>query len=328
MKIAWDRGHGVGQDRGASGFIAEEEIINAVSDLSVAKLRSLGHEVLEVRPNVANTVEESLDIRCARANGWGADIFISEHANAGGGTGAEVYTNNADKLVEAQRYLQFMLQEGLLIHSSSRTDINSGIKDGSDLAVINGTSMKAMLIENCFVDTQADVDFYRSHVESFANAAVYGITGVDLRSKSAPATQPQVPQISVKYQAHVQNVGWQNWVKDGEISGSTGKGLRMEGIVILLENAPADMDLEIYGHVQNIGWQNVRHTGEVAGTVGKELRLEAIKMKLINAPGYQIEYSAHVQNKGWLEFVKDGVVAGTTGQGLRLEALKVRVVKC
>ncbi|WP_106059606.1 hypothetical protein [Clostridium vincentii] len=36
----------------------------------------------------------------------------------------------------------------------------------------------------------------------------------------------------VKYQAHVQDVWWQSWVKDGEIAGTTGQSKRMEAIRI------------------------------------------------------------------------------------------------
>jgi uncharacterized protein YjdB len=36
----------------------------------------------------------------------------------------------------------------------------------------------------------------------------------------------------VEYQAHVQNIGWQNWVKDGEVAGTTGQSKRMEAIKI------------------------------------------------------------------------------------------------
>ena len=34
------------------------------------------------------------------------------------------------------------------------------------------------------------------------------------------------------YRAYVQGQGWQDWVKDGEEAGTTGKNLRMEAIEI------------------------------------------------------------------------------------------------
>ena len=56
LKIAIDFGHGVGSDRGAVGFIAEETIINSVGTLVVNKLNALGHTVIEVRPTSASSV--------------------------------------------------------------------------------------------------------------------------------------------------------------------------------------------------------------------------------------------------------------------------------
>lgn len=40
--------------------------------------------------------------------------------------------------------------------------------------------------------------------------------------------------VSCSYQTHVQNVGWQNYVQQGNISGTTGKEYRLEGIRIAL----------------------------------------------------------------------------------------------
>ena len=34
----------------------------------------------------------------------------------------------------------------------------------------------------------------------------------------------------IEYRAHVQNIGWMNWVRDNAVAGTTGQGLRMEAI--------------------------------------------------------------------------------------------------
>ena len=180
MKIYIDRCHGCGQDRGASGFLNEETMADKMINLVIPKLESLGHTVLAQRPSGNLTVSQSLNWRCQQANNWGADIFISNHNNAGGGYGSEVYTYKGELLPEATRYLQYIINHGGSVHSSDRKNANAGVKDGSGLAVINGTSMKSMLLENFYVDTKSDCDFFSNNVEMFANALVYGITGVDL----------------------------------------------------------------------------------------------------------------------------------------------------
>jgi len=182
MKIYIDRPHGCGQDRGASGFLNEEVWADKLIDLVISKLRNLGHIVLALRPTGNFTVSQSLNWRCNQANNWGADIFVSVHNNAGGGYGAEVYTYNRDMLGEAINYLQYIIDHGGSVHDNNRKSATSGVKDGSGLAVINGTSMKAMLLENFYVDTKSDCDFFSNNIEMFANALVYGITGVDLET--------------------------------------------------------------------------------------------------------------------------------------------------
>lgn len=85
---------------------------------------------------------------------------------------------------------------------------------------------------------------------------------------------------SIKYESHVQNIGWQSWVSDGQESGTTGRSLRMEAIKITLENMPA-YSVEYRCHVQNIGWQNWVRDGVIAGTEGRSLRVEAIEIRIV-----------------------------------------------
>ena len=109
MRIALDLGHGVGQDRGADGRsfggCLEEEIINAIGGNLVVHLRNLGHEVIEVRPSCTVGVNESLNYRTDTANQYGCDLYISLHANAGQGTGTEVFTYNGEATEKATNVL-------------------------------------------------------------------------------------------------------------------------------------------------------------------------------------------------------------------------------
>lgn len=43
------------------------------------------------------------------------------------------------------------------------------------------------------------------------------------------------PEWNIFYRSHVQNIGWQNWVRNGQLSGTTGQSLRMEAIQIKIE---------------------------------------------------------------------------------------------
>ncbi|MCR5530038.1 MAG: L,D-transpeptidase family protein [Saccharofermentans sp.] len=130
------------------------------------------------------------------------------------------------------------------------------------------------------------------------------------------------------YQTHVQNVGWQDSVWNGETAGTEGSGLRMEAVKILIANDP-ELGVRYKAHVENQGWDaDWFYDGATAGTVGAGLRIEALQIELTgnDAANYDIYYSLHVQNLGWLGWACNGQVAGTTGCALRVEAIKVIVL--
>jgi len=145
----------------------------------------------------------------------------------------------------------------------------------------------------------------------------------------------------VSYSTHVQNVGWQAAVKDGAISGTSGRALRLEGLKVNLTNTTGYAGGISYStHIQNIGWQkaaSVSTTGKstaeakgtLSGTEGRALRLEAMTMTLTGdlAKHYDIYYRVHAQNVGWMGWAKNGEQAGTAGHAFRLEALQVVLVK-
>lgn len=132
--------------------------------------------------------------------------------------------------------------------------------------------------------------------------------------------------LGIKYRTHVQNEGWQNYVKDEQIAGTSGKSLRLEAIDMQLVNSKQNINLKYQVHVQNIGWQDWKKNGEMAGTSGKSFRLEAIRICLDSSDEYSVMYRVHVQNIGWQEWKTDGEIAGTSGQGLRLEAIQIKIV--
>lgn len=146
----------------------------------------------------------------------------------------------------------------------------------------------------------------------------------------------------IQLRAHVENIGWQNWVSGGEVAGTTGKGLRLEALWLRLRDGSAlasDYELWYRAHVQDVGWMAWTNQGPV-GSTGQGLRLEALQVALLlkgsSAPGTtsgnafidgtNVSVRAHVQDVGWQNWTsKAGQTAGTTGRRLRLEALKAEV---
>ena len=216
---------------------------------------------------------------------------------------------------------------------------------------LSGTNGKALRLEAIkirlygAVANEYDV-YYRVHAQSVGwldwakNGEVSGSAGMGYRLEAiqiklvkkggaAPGSTAK-PYISskVSYQTHIQSIGWQPNVKNGEVSGTTGKGLRLEGIKI---NKIDDIagDVTYRTHVQKIGWQPFKKNGEMSGTSGQGLRLEAIEINLTGelANKYDVYYRVHSQSFGWLGWAKNGAPAGTAGYAYRLEGIQIVFVE-
>lgn len=152
------------------------------------------------------------------------------------------------------------------------------------------------------------------------------ITATSNNGKSVSSTVTVTPAVPiVQYESHVQNVGWQDYVSNGAVSGTSGRSLRLEAIKINLANNDLGGGIQYQTHVQNKGWQDWKTNDELAGTSGESLREEAIRIQLTGpiADSYDVYYQVHAAYIGWMPWVKNGEMAGTSGESRRLEAIRV-----
>ncbi|NCU17680.1 hypothetical protein GW534_07910 [Bacillus sp. P1(2020)] len=190
--------------------------------------------------------------------------------------------------------------------------------------------------------------YYRVHAQSFGwlgwakNGQPAGTEGlakrleaieivlVDKGGKAPGSTEnPFLSTPSVSYSAHVQTYGWLNFVKDGQLSGTTGESKRLEAIKVKLENSPYSGNIVYTTHVQSYGWLNEVANGAISGTSGESKRVEAIQIKLTGdiANHYDVYYRVHAQSFGWLGWAKNGMKAGSEGLSKRLEAIEIKLVE-
>lgn len=195
------------------------------------------------------------------------------------------------------------------------------------------------------VAKQYDI-FYRVHAQDYGwlgwakngeSAGTEGcskrLEGIEIRlvkkGESAPGStnRPFVCKL-VTYRTHIQDIGWQEWKQDGEMSGTSGQSKRLEGINIQLSTNLSG-NILYQTHVQDIGWQGWKSNGSLAGTSGQSKRLEAIRIKLSGsvANQYDVYYRVHVQDYGWLGWAKNGQSAGSEGYAKRLEGIQIKLVK-
>ena len=154
------------------------------------------------------------------------------------------------------------------------------------------------------------------------------ITASTADGKKIASCTVTVKKPSVSYRTHVQTYGWQNYVRDGAMSGTSGKAKRLEGINIGLSNLPYSGNIVYRTHVQTYGWQGWKKNGAMSGTSGQAKRLEGIQIYLTGelAKHYDIYYCVHAQTYGWLGWSKNGVMAGTSGLAKRLEGIRILLV--
>ena len=160
MKIYINPGHS-DTDPGAVGYETERKLNVAVSEYQRDYL--LENYDCEIRMNpgtMGNLAAISED-----ANSWGADLFVSNHFNAGGGDGWEGLVYNESRVPLGKIFEKYVLQTG----QNSR-----GVKLRPDLAVLRQTKMPAILNEGAFVDNQRDIADWNDPAELKVLGIAYG----------------------------------------------------------------------------------------------------------------------------------------------------------
>ena len=195
------------------------------------------------------------------------------------------------------------------------------------------------------VADQYDI-YYRVHCQDFGwldwakNGEPSGSEGYSKRleaieirlvskGQAAPGStdRPFVTEAMVSYRTHVQDIGWQEYVSDGEMSGTSGQSKRLEAINIRLSSS-INGGIQYRTQIQDIGWQDWKENDQMSGTAGQSKRLEAIQINLTGhaAEKYDIYYRVHCQDFGWLGWAKNGEASGSEGYAKRLEAIEIRLV--
>ena len=178
-KIAIAGGHSK-KAPGASKYLDEYECDRAYVAKLKDALASAGHQVIDCS-NEEGDQNSELAEKVRLANASGADLFVDVHLNAGGGTGTETYTFTGTSSAMAKEVAKRM---------SANVAYALGIRDrGAKQAsyyVLRKTTMPAVLLEVCFVDSETDRDAWnRTSWDALTKAFVNAIGG---KAASAPAS--------------------------------------------------------------------------------------------------------------------------------------------
>ena len=164
--IYLDAGHG-GSDPGAIGNgLQEKDVTLDIALRTKKELEAAGYTVI-----MSRTTDKylSLSERTNHANRVNADIFVSIHINAGGGTGIETWKMANGPKPKESNTLATYIQNETIKQTGSR---DRGVKD-QNLHVNRESNMPSVLVELGFIDTKADADKLKQ--ASFKNKAAKGI---------------------------------------------------------------------------------------------------------------------------------------------------------
>ena len=135
----------------------------------------------------------------------------------------------------------------------------------------------------------------------------------------------EIPTVTYASQA---KGAWQNSVSDGEVSGTTGKGISITGFSAKITSFVAG-GINYQLHLSNVGWTSGKSNGDQLSSATESNPVEAIKVSLSGdlATYFDVWYRVHVENVGWLGWTKNGAVAGSTGYGAHVQAVQVRITR-
>ncbi|MGX7205781.1 MucBP domain-containing protein [Enterococcus pingfangensis] len=232
------------------------------------------------------------------------------------GGGAESYSKvlAPEKAVIVVKYLD---ENGKEIHESKK--LAGTIGESYNI----GTEDYQLEIEGYLIDDTRLPNTNGNFQEANSTINLYykKIAAQDEQSAETP---------SVLYRSHVQSNGWQDFVKNGEVSGTNGQNKRLEAVQLRIEDTSLDGGIQYRTHIQSIGWESsFKANNALSGTIGESKRLEAIQIKLTGdvAKYFDVYYRVNVQGFGLLDWAKNGESAGTEGLAYRLESLQVRLIK-
>ena len=179
IKIYIDQGHNPrSPNTGAEGNgYAEQDITYAVGQSLATLLRNNGNfEVRLSRPTadtqLGTSNSSSLSTRVNDANSWGADYFISIHANSSNSSSV----SGSEALVYTEPSIAANLGEDILEGLNESTGLrNRGIKVRPGLYVLRKTNMPAVLVELGFITNPSDAIRMRDNPGLFAQGIYQGI---------------------------------------------------------------------------------------------------------------------------------------------------------
>lgn len=183
-------------DPGAVGYETERKLNVKVSAYMEEYLTE--NYLCEVRVNPGTM--DSLTEICNDANSWGADLFVSNHFNAGGGDGYEALVYSQKRVELGKMFAKYVQQAGqnLRLYGAA-----PGVKIRSDLAVLKNTDMPAVVNEGAFVDNAKDIADWNEDGELKTLGIAYAKAAAEFLGLEEKAQEEPVEEEKILYRVQI-----------------------------------------------------------------------------------------------------------------------------
>src|SRR4029077_16341708 len=187
-RIVISSGHGL-YVRGACGIIDEVDEARTLVDVLADELKLRGVNVVTYHDDISKSQNENLNRIVDFHNSQTRDLDLSVHFNAFEQVSKPMGT---EVLFVTQGTLAGQLSAAI---AEAGCFINRGAKKRSDLFFLTSTEAKSVLLEICFVDSEADCLLYRDHFGDVVAAiadTLSGISGVEIPDMPLPSGEETV----------------------------------------------------------------------------------------------------------------------------------------
>ncbi len=190
-RIAISSGHGL-YVRGASGIIDEVDEARKVVDRLAEELEKRGVDVFVFHDDSSKNQGNNLNAIVNAHNGQARDLDMSVHFNA---------YEQVEKPMGVE--VLYLTQQSLAAKLSGAIAeaggfIDRGAKKRTDLKFLNSTDEPAVLLEICFVDSEADCDLYGQRFDQICDAIADVLGGAEEIAEPQPPMPEGVAEVYIE----------------------------------------------------------------------------------------------------------------------------------
>jgi N-acetylmuramoyl-L-alanine amidase len=194
-RIVISSGHGK-YVRGASGAMDEVDEARKLVDHLADELELRGVDVTVFHDDQSKSQSENLNRIVSAHNSAGAhDLDVSVHFNA-----FNTQAHGVEVLWKTQKDLASKVSSAIA-KAGKLTD--RGQKERHDLAFLNGTHAKAILIETAFCDNVSDTNLYHTNFDAITTAIADVLGGERQDETAPPPTQPDLARVDIQISGNV-----------------------------------------------------------------------------------------------------------------------------